>query len=81
MTSRRISIRLEAVSFDKTDKPVTLPPGRGSTASANTIGIVDVEQKLWVGVDIAPPGDDLAMQLGNAVHDRHLLSPRTTPPA
>jgi len=31
-----------------------------------------------VGVDVAPPGDDLAMQVGNAVHDRHLLSPRTT---
>jgi hypothetical protein len=42
---------------------------------------MDVEQKLWVGVDVAPPGDDLAMQVGNAVHDRNSLSPRTTPPA
>jgi hypothetical protein len=26
-----------------------------------------------VGVDIAPPRDDFAMQGGNAVDDRHLL--------
>src|SRR5207245_7872991 len=39
---------------------------------------MDVEQELWVSVDIAPPGGNLAMQVGNAVHDRHLLSPRMT---
>jgi hypothetical protein len=40
---------------------------------------MDVEQKLWVGVDVAPPGGDLVMQVGNAVHDRHLLAPRMIP--
>jgi hypothetical protein len=40
---------------------------------------MDVEQELGVGMDVAPPGGDLAMQVGNAVHNRHLLSPRMTP--
>src|SRR5262249_52093260 len=52
MTSLRSVSRLDAVSLDISDRPVTLPPGRaklvmmpsviGSIASANTIGIVDV---------------------------------------
>ena len=51
-TSRKSSIRLPASSVDWTDRPVALPPGcaseatmplpTGSTALANTIGIVEV---------------------------------------
>ena len=39
-------------------------------------GAVHVVEKLRMGVDVAPPGGDLAVEVGNAVDDRHSFAPR-----
>ena len=82
-TSRKSSIRLPARSVDWIDRPVTLPPGRariatkplptGSTASANTIGIVEVAcfaagtaaSHRDDDIDLEP--DELGRDLGEAL--------------
>jgi hypothetical protein len=37
-------------------------------------GAMHVIKELRMGVDVVPPGGDLAMQVGNAVDDRHRIS-------
>ena len=37
-------------------------------------GAMHVVQQLRMGVDVVPPGGDLAMQVGDAVDDRHRIS-------
>ena len=38
-------------------------------------GAVDVVEQLGMGMDVAPPGSDLGMEVGNTIDDRHLTAP------
>ncbi len=38
-------------------------------------GAVDVVEQLGMGMDVAPPGGDLGMEVGNTIDDRHLTAP------
>jgi hypothetical protein len=38
-------------------------------------GAVDVIEQLGMGMNIAPPGGDLGMKVGNTIDDRHLMAP------
>ena len=38
-------------------------------------GAVHIVEQLGMGMDVAPPGGDLGMEVGNTIDDRHLTAP------
>src|SRR5262249_20699145 len=62
------------------------PDSRHHLVAAETFQLVGnrsrsamhIVEKFGMGMDIAPPGAYLALQGGNAVDDRHRLTPRAT---
>ncbi len=53
--------------------PVTTSsqPNAFSFSATDAGGAVDVVEQLRVGMQVAPPGGDIGMQVGDAVDDRH----------